>query len=229
MTNITTNTSTLSASDGHTFGIYTAIPENPKGALVVVQEIFGVNDHIRDVTRRFAEAGYAAIAPSLFDRATKNIELPYTGEAVKEGIALAHATGGWVNNLMDIQACVSHIAPHGKVGIIGYCWGGSLAWLSACRLPNIAAAVGYYGGQIHGFKDETPKAPTLLHFGGLDQHISRTDMADIQASHPDLPIYIYENADHGFNCDKRGTYNPDAAHLAQTRTLTHFETYLQQS
>jgi len=226
MTNITTTTSTLTATDGHTFTTFSAIPQNPKAALVVVQEIFGLNDHIRDVTKRFAEQGYAAIAPALFDRAERDVEFTYTGENVKRGIALAHATGGWVNNLMDIQACVNAIQTHGKVGVVGYCWGGSLAWVSACRLPNIHAAVGYYGGQIHPFKDETPKVPTLLHFAGLDQHIPATDVADIQAAHPNLPIYMYDDADHGFNCDQRPAYHAPSAKLALERTLAHFAKHL---
>ncbi|MBI1364199.1 MAG: dienelactone hydrolase family protein [Proteobacteria bacterium] len=226
MTDITTATSTLTASDGHSFGIFTATPANPKGALVVVQEIFGLNSHIRDVATRFAQNGYATIAPALFDRAKPGVELDYTGESVKKGIELAHATGGWVNNLMDIQACVAKIKPHGKVGVVGFCWGGSLAWLSACRLSGIDAAVGYYGGQIHGFKDEHPKVPSLLHFAGLDQHISQTDVKDIQAAHPEVPVYIYPDADHGFNCDQRRSYHAESAKLAMERTLAHFAKYL---
>jgi carboxymethylenebutenolidase len=226
MTQLRTDTLTLKASDGHTFSAYMAVPPTPKGALVVVQEIFGLNDHIRDMTRRFAEAGYASIAPALFDRAERGVAFTYTGENVKRGIALAYATGGWVNNLMDIQACMSAVKQHGKTGVVGYCWGGSLAWLSACRLPGTAAAVGYYGGQIHPFKDETPKAPTLLHFAALDAHIPLDHVRDIQAAHPLLPIHIYADADHGFNCDQRPAYHAPSAQLAWERTLAHLSAHI---
>jgi carboxymethylenebutenolidase len=212
--------SALSADDGHTFEVYEVRPDEAAAAVVVIQEIFGVNEHIRSVVDRFACFGYHAIAPALFDRVESGVELDYDTDGMTKGRELAGAIR-WEPAMRDIAATVAHVAPTGPVGVVGYCFGGSLAWLAADELP-VAASVGYYGGQIHSLNDRDPKAPTMLHFGELDHAIPLDQVHEVQAAHPEVPIHIYEGAQHGFSCDARGSYHPLSAAIALGRTLDFF-------
>ena len=211
----------LTASDGHALAAYESRPETPVAAIVIVQEIFGVNSHIRSVVDRYATLGFHAIAPALFDRVEhqdgKSVELGYTQDDVARGREIRTAIE-WDVTMLDVGAAVTHVAPTGPVAAIGYCWGGSLAWLAASQLP-VAAAVGYYGGQITQFLDRSPRCPVLLHFGALDSAIPLDGVAKIGEQYPDVEIHIYDDADHGFNCDARATYHPESAALALERTL----------
>ena len=211
----------LTASDGHTFGAYQAEPSTPSvAAVVIVQEIFGVNRHIRAVTDYYATQGFTAIAPGLFDRVQPGIQLNYNSADAQRGMQIATQVG-LEKALLDAAAAVQYAAqtdPPRKVGVVGFCYGGTLAWLSATRL-NPAAAVGYYGGQIARFVNEKPRCPVMLHFGGKDQHIPASEIQKIQAAHPEVPVFVYPEAGHGFNCDQRPDYKAAAAGLARERTL----------
>ena len=214
----------LSAADGHALDAYRADPEGThKGGLVVIQEIFGVNAHIRDVCDRFAEQGYTVLAPALFDRVDKGIELGYEDADVAEGREIRGKIS-WDQAVADVVAAVDVLKSEGKVGVVGYCWGGSLTWLAACRL-DIDCAVTYYGGQIPDFKDEQPKCPTILHFGETDGSIPMDAVETVKAAHPELPIYIYP-AGHGFACDMRGSYDAESTAEALPRTLAHFAQHI---
>ena len=215
----------LTAADGTTIDAYRADPTGtPKGGLVVLQEIFGVNPHIRRVADGFAAEGYRVIAPALFDRVKPGVELDYNQEGMGAGIALM----GQVDQgkaLLDVAAAVAAASDAGKVGIVGYCWGGSLAYAAACSVDGLAAAVGYYGGNIAKSLDRKPKVPVMLHFGERDAHIPLSDVAAIKAALPDVPVYTYD-ADHGFNCDARGSYDKPSAAQALERTLAFLARYV---
>jgi carboxymethylenebutenolidase len=215
----------LTADDGHVLDAYRAAPEGEaKAGLVLVQEIFGVNDHIRGLCDDFAARGYLVLAPALFDRKKPGIELGYTSETVEEGRTLK-ADIGWEGPVQDIKAGVDALEGAPKIAVVGYCWGGSLAWLSACRL-SIDAAVGYYGGQIIQFIGETPTCPTMLHFGTEDSGIPIADVDEIKTTHPDVAVHVYQGAGHGFSCDQRADYDADASKLALDRTLAHLGRHL---
>ncbi|MEY2960134.1 MAG: hypothetical protein RLZZ01_2702, partial [Actinomycetota bacterium] len=184
---------------------------------VVVQEIFGVNPHIRSVVERFAALGYRSVAPALFDRIESGVELDYDGEGVVAGRALADRIK-WEPAMLDIAATVGRVAETGPVGVVGFCFGGSLAWRSANELP-ITAAVGYYGGQVHDMIELVPRVPTMLHFGELDHAIPLADVAAIAAAHPAVPVHVYPGALHGFHCDARGSFDPVSAAIAFGRTV----------
>ena len=220
------NSITLKCRDGVSIGAYAAEPASPaKAGLVVLQEIFGVNHHIRNVCDWYAAVGYSTVAPALFDRVKPGAELGYVGPDVEEGRSLRGATN-LDAVLLDVQAAIGVLKASGrKVGVVGYCWGGSLAFLSACRLQGLSAAVGYYGGQIIPHIAETPKAPVMLHFGERDKGIPLSDVETIKARLPGLPIHLYP-ADHGFNCDERASYDEVSSKLALSRTLSFFEQYL---
>lgn len=215
----------LTASDGFVCDAYVARPAGtPKGGIVVVQEIFGVNPHIRSVADRCAAEGYLAVAPALFDRAEPGFQSGYQPEDMPRAFAMI----GKVSSgpaLLDIAAAVAFAAEAGKVGVVGFCWGGTLAWSAAADLPGLSAAVGYYGGGVLDLTGLQPKCPTMLHFGAQDGHIPVDKVREFAASRPDLPIFIYD-ADHGFNCDARGSYDATSAKLAQERTSAHFAKYL---
>ena len=210
-------TITLNAGDGNEFAAYRATPSaSPRGGLVVIQEVFGVNAHVRSVADGFAADGFDAIAPALFDRKEAGVELSYDADGLARGRAL-RMTLGWDAPLRDIAAAIAAVAESGKIGVVGYCWGGSLAWLSATRL-DIACSVAYYGGQISQFRGETPRCPTLLQFGETDAFIPTEHRELIHDVHPDIPVHLYP-AGHGFNCDARADYHADSAGLARERTL----------
>jgi carboxymethylenebutenolidase len=211
----------LTAKDGVSIGAYRSAPgDEPKGGMVVLQEIFGVNHHIRAVADRYAAAGYLAIAPALFDRVEPGVELGY-GEADRPRAMDIRSKTKLEDTLADIEAAVALAAAGGDVGVVGYCWGGTLAWAAATRLSGISAAVGYYGGGIASMLNEQPRVPVMLHFGERDKHIPLSDVEKIKAAHPEIPIFIYP-ADHGFNCDERESYNAPSAKEAQARTFAFF-------
>jgi carboxymethylenebutenolidase len=207
----------LTASDRHELDAYEVHPDGASASIVIVQEIFGVNAHIRSVVDRYASFGYRAIAPALFDRGERGVELGYDDAGRARGIELVMPIA-FDAAMLDVTAAVEHVAETGPVAVIGYCFGGSVAWIAACDLP-IAAAVGYYGGQIHGMIDREPKVPTMLHFGELDHGIPLDQVAAIAAAHPEVPVHVYEGADHGFNCDARATHDARSAAIALGRTL----------
>lgn len=212
----------LRAADGFAFGVYEALPTGePRGAVVVVQEIFGVNAHIREVADGFAADGYAALAPALFDRIERDVELGYDDDGVRRGRALAFNDQGRENTLRDLQASVEEAGKYGNVGMVGYCYGGLMTWLAACELDGIAGASAYYGGGIAGTLERAPKCPLIMHFGALDAHIPLADVEKIKAAVPDVPVYVYD-ADHGFNCNHRASHDAAAAALARQRTLAFF-------
>ncbi|MEX1037092.1 MAG: dienelactone hydrolase family protein [Sneathiella sp.] len=208
----------LTAVDGHKFAAYKVTPDTtPKGVVVIVQEIFGVNSHIKDVCDGYAKAGFVAIAPALFDRIGPNIQLDYAPADVEQGLKYKNQVTD-DDALKDIDAAAKEIGTSGDVSVIGYCWGGSLAYLSACRLSSIDKAVGYYGGQVAQNIAEAPKVPVMLHFGNKDASIPMSAVEEVKTTRPDIPVYVYA-AGHGFNCDKRGSYDAEAAKLALERTL----------
>ncbi len=207
----------LTASDGHALSAYRADPAgDARGGIVIVQEVFGVNDHVRGVCDGYAADGYAVVAPALFDRVKPGVELGYEGEDLTHGRELRGELG-WDKPLVDVQAAVEVLRPVGKVAVIGYCFGGSVAWLTATRL-DVNAAVGYYGGQVADFVEEDPRCPVLLHFGETDAFIPIEAVDRIAERRPDIPLYRYP-AGHGFNCESRSDYHPESARLARSRTL----------
>jgi carboxymethylenebutenolidase len=217
----------LRSSDGHEFDAYVARPDGkPIAGLLVIQEIFGVNRHIRSVTDGYARDGFLAVAPALFDRAERGVELSYEGLDAQKGVALLQKLD--INkSLEDVDAALQYVRQQTgkKSGVIGYCLGGLLAWLSATRLhPD--AAVGYYAGRIGNFAEEHPTAPVQLHFGRLDTHIPAEQVDKVQSAHPEVEINWYENAGHGFNCDMRASYNAKASALARSRALAFLKKHL---
>lgn len=216
----------LRAADGHGFSAYVAHPAGePIAGLVVVQEIFGVNPHIRSVADGYAKDGFLAVAPALFDRIQPGIELGYEGDDMQTAMGLIPKLDA-EKALADIAAAYAYAAKTTgkKVGAVGYCWGGTLAWVTAARL-HPAAAVGYYGGRIGNYIGEKPSAPVMLHFGKQDTHIPAEEVAKVHAAHPEVEIYWYD-AGHGFNCDARSSYNAAAAKEARQRSLAFLKKHL---
>jgi carboxymethylenebutenolidase len=216
----------LKAADGQAIPAYVAQPKSqPKGGIVVIQEIFGVNPHIRAVADGYAEQGYLAVAPAIFHRVKPNVELGYEQDDMAAGMALKTATEALPSPgiMQDIQAAIQHASQAGKVGIVGYCYGGLLTWRAACTLNGLSAAAPYYGGGVTT-PDEIarkPKCPVLAHFGDQDHWISLESVEAFKKAHPEVEVHVY-HANHGFNCDQRGSYNAEAAKLARERTLAFF-------
>ena len=211
----------LTAADGHRFAAYRADPPGkPRGGIVVVQEIFGVNSHIRGVADGFAADGYLAIAPALFDRVERGIDIGYSQPEIERGRALMQKMS-MDDALKDVTAALKAIASAGKIGIVGYCWGGTVAWVSAAKLDGLACSAPYYGGGILANKDLKPRCPVMLHFGETDHAIPIGDVRAWLAARPELAAHIY-GAGHGFNCDQRGSYHAESAKLARERTLEFF-------
>lgn len=192
----------------------------PHGGIVVIQEIFGVNAHIRAVTDRFAAEGFLAVAPAIFDHVERGFDVGYDPDSRARGMAVVGKVD-FEQVLRDTAAAIDVAKEGGKVGIVGYCFGGTVAWAAAARLPGLSAAVGYYGGRILSMRDLKPKAPVMLHFGERDQHIPIAEVKAFAAARPDIPVHVYP-ADHGFNCDHRPSYDGPSATLAWTRTLDFF-------
>ena len=220
----------LRSSDGFTFPAYVAQPAGKaKGAVVVIQEIFGVNSHIRSVADGYANDGWLAVAPSTFHRVKPGVDLGYSDDDMKEGSALKAAVEALPapGVLADIQASINHAKQGGKVGIVGYCYGGLLTWRAACVLDGLAAAAPYYGGGMTTPQEiaRKPKCPVMAHFGAQDHWITLDSVEAFKKAHPEVEVHIYD-ANHGFNCDQRGSYNAAAAKLARERTLAFFAKHL---
>ncbi|SMC58500.1 dienelactone hydrolase family protein [Polynucleobacter kasalickyi] len=219
---------TLKASDGFEFLAFEEKPVGPaKGGLVLLQEIFGVNTHIQEVAKLYADQGYHVLAPETMARAKSGVNLGYTAEDMAAGSALKAAVEAMPNHpvMLDIQTCINTLAPSGKVGIFGFCWGGLLTWRSAAMLDGLSAAVTYYGGGMPNASQLTPKCPVLAHFADNDSHIPLDSVQQFSDAHPEVQLHIYAGQ-HGFNCNHRGSYDETAALLARSRTLTFFSEYL---
>ena len=216
----------LKASDGFELGAYRADPAGAvMGAVVVIQEIFGVNHHIRSVCDRLAKEGYVAIAPSIFDRITPNFQSGYSPDEVTEARKFV-ANPDFAAMLRDSQAAIDAVKSAGPVGIIGFCLGGSIAYAAATKLSGLSAAVGYYGGAVVRFADDKPKVPTQLHFGEKDSGIPLTDVETIKSKRPEVEVFIYPGAQHGFHCDERASYDKTSADIAWPRSLQFFAQHL---
>jgi carboxymethylenebutenolidase len=214
----------LTAGDGHQFSAFEAGNVNAPRGLVVVQEIFGVNAHMRLVSERLAGFGYHVLCPAFFDRVESGVELGYTPEDVQRGLAL-RAKIPEEASLMDIAAAAAAFGGR-PVGIIGYCWGGSLAWLGATKSHNFKAAIGWYGGAIAAQKNNKPNCPVQLHFGEADAGIPMSDVAAIKAVQPGVEVFTYPGAQHGFGCEERPSYSPKDCELAELRSLAFFAEHL---
>jgi carboxymethylenebutenolidase len=215
----------LTAADGHRLAAYRTGPQNADRALVVVQEIFGVNRHMRHIADAFAAQGYAVIAPALFDRVGPGIELGYEAADVAQGRELR----GKINDgltVLDILAAAAALPRGAKRGIVGYCWGGTVAWHGATRTSAFSAASGWYGGGVAAAKSEVARCPVQLHFGETDASIPMADVEAVRAAQPGVEVHVYPGAGHGFACDERGSYSAKDAALAQERTLAFFAKHL---
>jgi carboxymethylenebutenolidase len=217
---------TLTAEDSHRLAGYRAEPPGkPRAGVVVIQEIFGVNQHIRKMTDGFAADGYLSLAPAIFDRVQRDFEIGYAPADVETG----RATRGKIqldDMVADVRAAVKALQAEGlKVGVVGYCLGGTLAWLSATRIDGVAAAVCYYGGGIAAAANERPRCPTLIHWGETDASIPPDHWETVKKAHPTVPAHVYP-AGHGFNCDERGSYHAESAKLARQRTIDFFRQHL---
>jgi carboxymethylenebutenolidase len=220
------NQTRLIAEDGHQLDAYVNPVTGAKAAVVVLQEIFGVNHHIRSVVDKFAQAGFWAIAPALFDRAQPGVELNYDDKGMEEGKKIAYGLKP-DDVLKDIAAALRKARtelPDAKVGVVGYCFGGSYAWLSATRLDP-QASVCFYGSMVAKFATENPSCPVQTHFGKKDKSIPESDIEKIRQAHPEIEIYLYD-AGHGFSCNERASYSPEASSLAFSRTIEFFHKHL---
>jgi carboxymethylenebutenolidase len=214
------STVTLKAADGFSLAAYTAGGADAKAGLVVVQEIFGVNHHMRDMADRFAAAGYAVCAPALFDRVERSVELGYTPDDIAKGRDYRMKLND-AQVMADIEAAAAYLGGK-KLGIVGYCFGGTVAWWGATRITKFAAASCWYGGGIAGTKDERPRCPVQMHFGEKDASIPMSDVEAVRMAQPKAESYVYMGAGHGFGCDERGSFSKPDYELAQQRTLDFF-------
>lgn len=220
----------LKAADGFVFPAYVAQPQGaPRGGIVVVQEIFGVNSHIRSVADGYAAQGYLAVAPATFHRVKAGVDLGYGPDDMTAGMALKAAVESLPapGVMQDLQAAIHHAAQAGKVGMVGYCWGGLLTWRAACMLEGLAAAAPYYGGGMTTPEEaaRTPKVPVMAHFGDQDHWIPLESVEAFKRAHPEVEMHVY-SANHGFNCDQRASHDAAAAKLARERTLAFFGKHL---
>ena len=216
----------LKAADGHKLAAYRADPQGrPRGAVVVIQEIFGVNSHIKGIADGYAKDGWLAIAPAMFDRAQRGYDTGYSQPEIQAGIAVMQKLD-WKQTLLDVEAALAEAKKAGKVGIVGYCWGGTVSWVAAARTAGLACSAPYYGGGMPGFIVEKPKIPTLCHFGELDQSPTLEQSKAIAKAHPEITAHFYPGAGHGFNCDQRGSYHAESAKLARQRTVEFFRKHI---
>jgi carboxymethylenebutenolidase len=216
----------LTAADGHKLSAYCADPSgSPRGGLLVIQEIFGVNSHIKSVADAYAGDGYSVVAPAMFDRAQRGYETGYSQPEIEAGRAIMQKLD-WAKTVLDVEAAVAEARKAGKVGIVGYCWGGTVTWVTAARVAGLACATPYYGGGMPNFIGEKPKCPTLCHFGEQDQSPTLEQAKAIAAAHPEITAHYYAGAGHGFNCDQRASYNAAASKLARERTLEFLRKHL---
>ena len=209
----------LTTSDGHTLNAYSALPDGEtKGGIVIIQEIFGVNDDIRETVDNFAREGYHTIAPAMFDRIESNVSLGFDQTGMNKGRELKPGLD-WNDVIQDVNAAISHVETAGKVGVVGFCMGGSVAWFAASRSP-VDVAICYYGGDINANRlNEVPKCPVMFHWGADDGGIPLDGVKEVEATHPNMPSYVYEGAGHGFSCSRRGSYHEVSASKAMQRTL----------
>jgi carboxymethylenebutenolidase len=216
----------LTAEDGFKLSAYKASPKGtPRGALVVIQEIFGVNHHIKNVTDGFAADGYVALAPAIFDRVERGFETGYQQADIERGRAVRGKLG-IEDAVKDVRAAVKELQKTGlKIGVVGYCFGGTMAWLAATRIDGISAAVAYYGGGIADTAEEKPKVPVIFHWGETDASIPKEHWDKVRKNHPNLTQYVYP-AGHGFQCDERGSYHEPSARQARERTLQFFKQHV---
>lgn len=209
----------LKAADGFELGAYRADPSGrPRGRVVVIQEIFGVNNHIRSVCDRLAEAGYVALAPQVFDRIERDFETGYSESEVAHARSFI-AKVDWGKMMADTEAAIDELKKEGSVAIMGFCLGGSVSYLAATKEGGLAGAVCYYGGQIIQHIDKKPRCPVQMHFGGQDTHIPLSDVETMKQKQPQAEIYVYQHAGHGFHCDERGSYDQPSSRIAWERTL----------
>ncbi|HEX7390507.1 MAG TPA: dienelactone hydrolase family protein [Acidiphilium sp.] len=214
----------LTAADGHKFQAYAAGDEKSPHGLVVVQEIFGVNRHMRAVADRFASLGYRVLSPAVFDRVERGVEFAYDKDGIEKGRSLRDRIED-AAVLRDIEAAAANLSPR-PTGIIGYCWGGTIAWWGATRSKSFKAAIGWYGGGIAASKTAVPNCPVQLHFGAEDKSIPQDDVEAIRKSQPDLPVHVYEHAGHGFGCEERSSFDAEANRLAEQRSLDFLAEHL---
>jgi len=215
----------LTATDGHKLAAYRADPPGkPRGGIVVIQEIFGVNSHIKGVADGYAADGYLAIAPAMYDRVKRGYDTGYSQDEIQAGLKIMQGLD-WANTMKDVVVAVEEAKKAGKVGVVGYCWGGTQTWTAAAKLDGIACASGYYGGGLATQVELMPRVPTILHFGEKDGHIPLTDVEKVRTAHPEVAVYVYP-AGHGFNCDARASYDAASAKLARERTLALFAKHL---
>jgi len=214
----------LKSADGFEFAAYVAGPANATKGIVVIQEIFGVNHHIRSLADRFAAQGYAVVAPAVYDRVQPGFEVGYTPDDIAKGRDVRMKLND-AQLMQDVEAAANHLAGK-KLGIVGYCFGGTVAWWGATRTTKFAAASSWYGGGVAGTKDERPNCPVQFHFGEKDASISMSDVDAVRAAQPKAEIYVYDGAQHGFGCDERGSYSKPDYELAQKRTLEFFAKHL---
>ena len=210
----------LTTADGHTLDAYQADPAaTPKGGLIIIQEVFGITGHVKRLSDSFAEAGYAVCAPAMFDRVEKNVELTYGTDDFAKGRELrGKLTDDWI--LADVEAAAKHLSQFGKVGLAGCCFGGYVAWISGTGLDSLACAASLYGGGVAAKTDRQPKCAMQMHFGDKDGGISLADVHIVKEAHPDLPVYVYDDAAHGFCTDDReGAFNARACARATGRIL----------
>ena len=212
----------MKMKDGAEIGVYHVEPKGTRrGGLVVIQEIFGVTDHIKEMCDGFAADGYEVLGPSLYDREAPGFQATYSPEDVQKAIKIARGEHPFDLSVKDSQTCIDALKAKGPVFITGYCYGGSVTWAAACKCDGLAAASGYYGGNIAQMAEWTPKCPTILHFGKHDHGIPMEAVEKVQKLHPEVKVYVYD-AGHGFNSDRRTDYSPENAKLARQRTLDLF-------
>ncbi|MGA9794202.1 MAG: dienelactone hydrolase family protein [Rhizomicrobium sp.] len=213
----------MKMSDGAEIGVYHVEPKGKRrGGLVLIQEIFGVTEHIKEMSDKFADEGYEVLAPALYDREEPNFQASYSPEDIQKAIKIARADHPFELSVKDTQTCIDAMKGKGPVFITGYCYGGSVTWAAACQCEGLAAASGYYGGNIGQMVHLKPRCPTILHFGELDHGIPMETVEKIKAAHPDVKVYVYKGAGHGFNSDRRTDYNDEAHKLGMKRTLELF-------
>jgi len=221
---IKTDTVTLRSVDGHELSAFRAVPPNTIGGVILLHEIFGVNQHIREVAEGYAREGYSTIAPALFDRAERNVALGYDEAAISKGRELREAVG-WRGALLDVQAAINAAHDGGPVAVIGYGWGGSLAFVAAARLIGLDCAVGYYGAQTMPFAQEEVHVPVMLHFGEFDPRIPPEDIEAIREANPEIEIHRFP-ADHGFSCDHQPEWHEESAKRSRELTLEFLRQHL---
>lgn len=215
----------MTMKDGAEIGVYHVAPKGMRrGGLVLIQEVFGVTDHIKEECDRYAEEGYEVLAPSLYDREEPGFQATYSPEDIQKAIKIARGDHPFELSIDDAQICIDALKGKGAVFITGYCYGGSVTWAAACRCDGLAAASGYYGSKIAEMAEWKTRCPTILHFGRHDHGIPIDAVEKVQKHHPEVKVYLYDSG-HGFNSDRRADYHAESAKLARERTLHHFRAH----